>query len=358
MRAFWERALLATALLAAVGCHDAVTEIVLVIDTDLSVPSEVDLLVLELDTPAGVVRSRYELGGASAAATKFPATVGLVPGDAGGYGPFGITASLLHTTPDGAGIIVVHRTVAGLRFVRGSTRVLFLSLLRACDCQGTTCPNALDPACSDLDNPTLTPFDPVHLPRVTKTDGGATPTPDAGAEVSLPPDGAGAEAPPDLAVDLRPEVAPDAAADVTSADVRDAPPEAAPAKLARGHVCAGGDQCLEGFCIDGVCCESACTCGTCGGATPGRCAPAVAGTDPHDDCGSFVCDGAGKCVTTCPEGFGACSTVCKVGSHCDGAGTCMPSTTDVGLHCIGGSCMCKPGLTCVVPDAGGAGTCT
>jgi hypothetical protein len=358
MRASFARALLATALLAAVGCHDAVTEIVLVIDTDLSVPAEVDLLVLELDTPAGIVRSRYELGDASAGATKFPATVGLVPGDAGGYSPFGLTASLLHTTPDGAGIVVVHRTAAGLRFVRGSMRALFLSLPRACECPGATCPTAPEPSCADLNAPTLTPFDPAHLPHVTKTDAGTTTTPDAGADVAPGLDGAGTDAATDLATDLTPEGAPDAALDLTAEDVRDAPPETPPAKLARGHVCADGGQCLEGFCIDGVCCESACTCGTCGGATPGRCAPSMAGTDPHDDCGSFVCDGAGKCVATCPEDFGACSTVCKMGSHCDGAGKCMPSTTDVGLHCIGGSCLCKPGLTCVVPDAGGAGTCT
>ena len=354
MRASWERVLLALAMLAAVGCHDPVTEIVLVLDTDLAIPAEANSLEIELATPAGTFDSSYSFDGA-AAGVKFPATLALVPGDAAGYGPFDLTATLTRGQLAGTNTLVVRRKVFGLRFVRGATRALFLTLGRACACQGTTCPEALTPSCADLTTPTLTPFDPAQLPHLLKTDGGATPPLDAGAEVSLSPDGA--DAAPDLAIDLRPEAAPDAAVDVTSADVRDAPAEVPPAKLARGHVCAGGDQCLEGFCVDGVCCESACTCGTCGGATPGRCAPTMAGSDPHDDCGSFVCDGAGTCVTTCPEGFGACSTVCKVGSHCDGAGTCMPSTTDVGLHCIGGSCMCKPGLTCVVPDAGGAGTC-
>jgi hypothetical protein len=356
MRASCARAVLATALLAAVGCHDPVTEIVLVIDTDVAIPAEANSLEIEIGTPPGVLRSDYSFDGA-AAGTKFPATLGLVPGDAAGYGPFDLTATLTRGQVAGPTTLVVRRKVFGLRFVRGQTRALFLSLGRACACEGTSCPQALTPACADLTAPALAPFDPAHLPHLTKTDGGATPPPDAGADVSVPPDGAGTDAAPDRAADLAREAAPDAVADVASADVRDAAPEAPPAKLARGHVCAGGDQCLDGFCVDGVCCESACTCGTCGGATPGRCAPAALGDDPHGDCGSFVCDGAGKCVTTCPEGFGACSTACKVGSHCDGAGACVPSTTDVELHCIPGSCMCKPGLTCVVPDAGGAGTC-
>jgi hypothetical protein len=351
MRASLARALLALALLAATGCHDPVTEIVLVVDTDVAIPAEASSLELELATPAGVFTLAYSFDGA-AAGTKFPATVGLVPGDAAGYGPFDLTATLTRGPLTGSNTVVVRREVFGLRFVRGATRALFLSLGRACACQGTTCPEALTPSCADLHAPTLTPFDPAQLPHILKIDGGATPLPDAGADVPAPADGAA----PDLATEQTPPT-PDAAADIASADIRDAPPETPPAKLARGHVCADGDQCLDGFCIDGVCCESACTCGTCGGATPGHCAPATAGTDPHGDCGSFVCDGAGTCATTCPEGFGACSTVCKTGSHCDGAGTCVLSTTDVGLHCIGGSCMCKPGLTCVVPDAGGAGTC-
>jgi len=347
--------LLAGALLAF-GCHDPVTQIVLVVDSDLVAPGEVNRLELEIDQPGGVTERReFDLH-----ANEFPATGTLVPGDAAGYGPFSVRASLFLLPNDTDPVVV--RTVSGVRFVRGATRMLYIALPRACACAGTSCPNALTPACADLTNPPLVSFDPAHLPHLPPTDGGlggAGGARDDGAAGA----GGGAVGPPDAAADVAVEARADAAVDqgreVAAADgprdVADTA-EAPPAKLPRGHKCGPGDVCTDGFCVDGVCCQSACTCGECASA-PGFCTLAAAGTDPRGECGDYACNGGGACETTCPETFGACSTRCNPSAHCDGAGKCVPSTTGAGSFCIAGSCMCKQPLTCPAPDGGGAGTC-
>jgi hypothetical protein len=345
------------ALLALAGCHDPVTEIVLVVDTDLSAPTEVNQLDLEIDAPAGPTRQQFDLSARGAA--TFPATVGLVPADAAGFGAIDVTVSLVNTQGGPQALPILRRKASGVRFVRGAVRMLFISLSRTCACVGTSCPNALDAACADVVDPTLAPFDPSHLPRVTPDDGGAPA--DGGTDAA--PDDDAPSTTPDAATDDHPNDARvDAGADRASTDgakdgPRDAAAEAPPAKLPRGHACVPGDVCQDGFCVDGFCCESACTCGTCN-AAPGHCAPTAVGTDPHGDCGAFTCNGAGACETTCPETtFGACSKHCSAAANCDGAGNCVPSTTGAGLHCIVGSCMCTPGLTCPARDGGGAGVC-
>lgn len=335
---------LACALLVAAGCHDPVTEVVVVVDTNLAVPTDFELLTLEI-SPASqhIQRESYDLGSPNAPA--FPLTLGLVPGGVPGDEPFDVTAALLHREGSST-TIVVQRKATGVRFVKGATRALTLFFPSACACHGTNCPNPALSECNDLVAPTLPPFDGKHIPRLMPTDGG---TLDARGELDASTDVAA-----DLGVDQAPEVGvPDAPSDASQDAPSDAAPEA-PAKLPRGHACGAKAECEDGFCVDGVCCESACTCGTCN-ATPGTCARAAAGTDPHGDCGSFTCNGAGACETACPESFGACSTRCASGAHCDGAGKCVPSTTEAGYFCVVGSCMCKPGLTCPAPDGGGAG---
>jgi hypothetical protein len=348
-------ALLAGALLA-LGCHDPVTEIVLVVDSDLSTPGEVSRLEFQIDPPAGsFMRDEFDLH-----AGAFPATVGLVPGDAAGYGPFDVRASLFATP--GALEPVLTRKVSGVRFERGAVRMLYLPLRRACACQGTSCPNALQPDCADLASPTLAAFDPAHLPRLPSTDGGAAGGGGAGGSGGAAGAGGGGGAIGDAAVDVPTERPPDAGRDEGGEAPTDGPrdladtAEAAPAKLPRGHACGPGDVCTDGFCVDGVCCQSACTCGECA-STPGFCTLAAAGTDPRGACGDYACNGAGACETTCPETFGACSSRCSPNAHCDGAGKCTASTTGAGFFCVVGSCMCKPPLTCPAPDGGGAGVC-
>jgi hypothetical protein len=258
-----------------------------------------------------------------------------VPTSDASYAPFDLVVSLLQGSP--TQVLVARRTASGVRFVRGQTLQIFFSFPRECACAGTSCPNATVPACADVVSPTLTLFDPQHLPRLTPSDGGATP--DSGEPV--------ADAAPEASFDVAREAPGDAS--------RDGAAEA-PAVLPRGHACGDHDRCQDGFCVDGVCCENACACGTCN-ADPGQCAAATAGTDPHGACGVYTCDGAGACETTCTGTFGACSSTCAVGSHCDGAGRCVAASGERGYFCISGSCMCKAGLTCPAPDGGGAGEC-
>jgi hypothetical protein len=341
-RAWSAPALLAGALLVVAGCHDPVTEIVVVVDSELSVPGEVGQLQLEMDTHTGIMRDESDLTALGAAA--FPATIGLLPRSDASYSPFDLVVSLLQGRP--TQVLVAQRKVSGVRFARGQTLQLFVSFPRACACAGTNCPNATAPACADIATATLTPFDPRHLPRVTASDGGATP------DVGAPLPDAAREASFDVAQEAP---AADASGDAAAEASHDAATEA-PAKLPRGHACGDAERCQDGFCVDGVCCESACACGTCN-ADAGHCAAAMAGTDPHSACGVYTCDGAGACESTCAGTFGACSSHCAAGSHCDGAGKCVAASGERGYFCIAGSCMCKVGLSCPAPDGGGAGAC-
>ncbi len=353
------RTLVGVGLLALAGCHSPVTEVVVVIDTDLSTPSEANILQLQITSADA--NATQVFGGFDHVPT-FPATIGLVPGP-GAPEPFSVTATLSLTSSQmKEQQIVAVRKATDVRFVDGQTRTLVLTLLRACACKGTNCPDpGTTPPCGDLVAPTLTPFDPNHIPHVDRTDagasadGGADAARDVAAETPTNHDAAadgaaeaGEDAPRDVAHDLVSEVAPDA----SPADLA---PEA-PARFALGHTCSGASQCQDNFCVDGVCCESKCACGTCGGTT-GQCVPATAGTDPRGACGPYTCDGMGACVTTCPQMYGECNSPCKAGAFCDGAGACQMAMGMAGSFCVIGSCTCIAGLSCHPPDAGGAGVC-
>jgi hypothetical protein len=380
----------AVALLAVPGCHDPSTEVVIVVDTDLSLPAQANVLEIDVTNQNGVTEAfSYGVGPGGAPfglpLATLPGTLGVVPGE-GQSGPFSVMAALSVSDPATfATARIVQRTVSGISFVHGEKRAVFISLLRACVCQGTSCPDPRTaPECADVNNPTLTVFDPAHLPRLSAGDGGVASdgSIDQAVDRSVdavfdapgadrldgPKDGgveAGVEAPSDRPGDLAAEHpveggtdgAPADAAVEKSPDANDGAIEAPPAMFPRGHACTANGQCQEGFCVDSVCCQNACVCGTCGGGTPGTCVSAAAGSDPRNACGAFTCNGTGACETTCAEGFGACSNRCKIGSHCDGQGKCVVSTTEAGFFCVVDSCLCKAGLTCPAPDAGGAGKC-
>jgi hypothetical protein len=359
--------LLGASLLATLaGCHASVTEVVVVVDTNLSLPAEAD--TFELEIRSSVLNENHFFGSspppdggvlARGALPTFPATIGIVPHDDGAYVPFGVTAVLLRT-PAGASqpSIVVERSATGVQFVRGQTRMLFLSLTRACMCAGTNCPTTA--ACGDLTSPTLSAFDPAHLPRV---DGGAVGGPDGGADTSAPVDGAIdrlGDASAEGSVETRPDAPADVGTDAASDRESDVAPEAPPAdappdervRFPLGHTCAAASECQDNICVDGVCCENQCACGSCGGATPGKCVPAAAGTDPRDVCLLYTCDGNGACATTCLETYGSCDGACKPGvGVCNGIGNCVPTISRQN-YCVVGTCVCDKGLTCQPQDAG------
>jgi len=151
-------------LLVVAGCHDPLTEVVLVLESDLAIPAEVD--TLQMGIAAGptapmvgnfqTVPTQFFLTG-----NFFPLSVGF--GSAGGTSSFSLTVQLLRS----ASAIVISRNITDIRFVREQTMMLVVPLLRACACQGTTCPNPGDPDCDNLTSPALQPFDPAVAPPST-----------------------------------------------------------------------------------------------------------------------------------------------------------------------------------------------
>lgn len=130
----------------------------------------------------------------------------------------------------------------------------------------------------------------------------------------------------------------------------------------RDTMCSGNANCLDGFCCDGACggCQA---CNVAG--SLGVCAPAVAGTDPHDVCAASgctndgTCNGSGACRVVpagtdpndaCAGGFSSC-----IEGFCDGWGGCAPKPN--GTECGFDQCgewSCSSG---VCQDSCGAQSC-
>lgn len=172
-----KRAALLLTSLAFLSCEpDAVarTEIMLVVDSDLTVPAELDQLVMEVEGPNG----REQGMQANLMEAPLPRSLGLVH-TTGGLSPLRIRVTGML-----AGSAVLSRT-ASLSFVKGETLVLPLHLARSCvavECGEQTCTeqgcrdDQVDPralAKWSGEEPTLTPG-----PRPSD-DGGVEPGPDA-----------------------------------------------------------------------------------------------------------------------------------------------------------------------------------
>jgi hypothetical protein len=298
----------------AAGCASPRTEILLVVDSDLAVPAQIDHLAIRADgdVDAGFEQT-YDL---TQRATALPFSLGLVSKDGAARPLHVVVTALAGATP------VVTRS-ASTMFVAGAVRVLSLDLLAAC--RGVVCADAGETcvagACVSDDVPSK----------------------------SLPPYGADASArqeSTDAATDAAPS---DAAGDVgdaapTDAGAGDGNDDAAGKDV--GLPCGAAGECASGHCVDGVCCATACTgaCVTCAlPASPGRCALIAAGApDPR-----FMCadQGAASCGTngTC-DGAGACAryaatTTCAA-SRCDGDMFVAAST------CAGGHCAAPAAITC------------
>jgi hypothetical protein len=151
------------------GCHDPLTQVVVVLQSDLDVPAETDGIVIigsegrfAPDNNAASVHSEGQLF------VGFPLSVGV--NSAGGTSTFSMTVQLLQGLSNvlqTAPLIVVNRTVTDIRFVDQQTMMLVLPLLRVCACQGTSCPNPGNPACDNIERPALQPFDPTVAPPST-----------------------------------------------------------------------------------------------------------------------------------------------------------------------------------------------
>ncbi len=128
-----------------------------------------------------------------------------------------------------------------------------------------------------------------------------------------------------------------------------------------GWPCASPSDCDNGTCVDGYCCDSLCDpgvpanlCAACNvPGSEGHCVPALAGTDPHQQCTADtmascghdgLCDGAGHCR------LWAAGTVC-------GGATCSSDTETYAPTCDGnGHCLAGTSVSCY-PYACGSGAC-
>ena len=158
-------AVVAASSLAA-GCHDQPTQVVLVVNSDVLVPSEVNSFGVTV--AAGPFEPPLPARSSVHAAARHVS-------DAAGNRVARRDAELLVRGPvparrsqSGNSLIVVSKTVTDMRFVAEQTRMLLLELPRSCACQGTSCPLPGDPVCDKITNPALVPFDPALAPATRR----------------------------------------------------------------------------------------------------------------------------------------------------------------------------------------------
>lgn len=146
------------------GCHDPVTEVVVVMQSDLAIPAETETLSFSANQgPVPPMNGGFGLtaeGSTSLFGFTFPLSIGFTSG--GGTPNFSITLQLMHGVNQfGAPNILVSRTATDIRFVDQKTMMLVLPFLRACACNGTSCPSTDNPDCNSLEHPALQPLDPA-----------------------------------------------------------------------------------------------------------------------------------------------------------------------------------------------------
>lgn len=163
------------------GCRDDITEVALVVQSDLDVPADVEIMdVSSVVGPFAPQVNPFFVTGV--ALTPFPLSVGFESG--GITTTFSVTVRLFKGVSPTTGTpqLLASRTVTDIRFVPGQTMMMLLPLNRVCACQGTSCPSVGDPECDNIDRPTLQPFDPAVAPPSSSLGGtgtggvGGTPT--------------------------------------------------------------------------------------------------------------------------------------------------------------------------------------
>jgi hypothetical protein len=187
-------AIVATMTLIVTGCYDDVTEVVVAITSDLTPGTEVDTIAINYEQ-GNLTPSMFSLGFMAQinGASRFPMSVAFTSTE---DGPKSFSIAVQLTKFDGfEQFIVASRKATAIEFVPQQTLMLVLPMLRACACQGTTCPNPGNPDCDDMVDPALLPLDPEVAPRgadigILPGGGGGTPARpgvDGGAARPPPP---------------------------------------------------------------------------------------------------------------------------------------------------------------------------
>jgi hypothetical protein len=360
--------------LAALGACGSDTGIIVVVDTDMPVPEQVEgfRITVKGSRPQPLVEM-FDLRPAAARPSR-PVRVGLRPGNPDKPPTVMVEATALRGLAGGLVEVVNNR--AELTFRRGEVYTVSLPLNAACNpvrCPiDHTCnsrglcvpvgsggpPGGGDAGAGDGVVPAIDgqpapdgglsgDLAPVGdaapgvdgpgggPPRTDGSTGGAdlpvTPPPgkDAAGPVDAPAPPVDAPAPP---VDTRPPP-------VDAPPMP--PPDVPPAKRPNGATCAAAVDCQSNACVDGVCCDAPCggQCHSCRaaetGAIDGHCAPVLANRDPDNECAAESPDSCG--LDGACNGQGACRQY-GADTECAAAACISSSSFSPARRCGGGAC--------------------
>lgn len=312
---------LAVAALLLSGCAtESLTELLVVTDTDLAVPAELDTVRFVVRGPSGDeqrAEARWGEGGAR------PAVLGLVRRSESA-GPLEIDV-----IGERSGVEILRRS-ARVSFVPGRASMLRMDLLR--DCVGSTCgPGSTcgDAGCRSID---VAPSEVVDWSGdPAPLDGGAPPM-DASVDATMPP---------------------------VDSSTPDAPIDA-PARE-----CEPGDPCDDGVACTIDACDAAagrCTHAASDAACDDGVACTVDACDPTAGCTSMPDDGAcddgvGCTIDACDATLGCRTTTmheaCAAGSYCDPLGDCTTAPTFTTVYTTILAARCGPCHTTSGSPGGG-----
>lgn len=333
--------------LACASCAADGTELVVVVDTDMSIPTEIDAFHIVITSPSGTMLDQTQ---EVANRGRLPLTLGITT-DGDALGPIEVVAQGLH-----AGTIVVTRT-ARTTLVRNETRMLIMYLVRACI--GGTC--ASDQTCTETGCRARLVDD---LPQWTGTaprlgqDGGVG---DGGASDAGMHDAATFDTGPCTQDSECDDHVPCTTDHCTSTHCDHTPSNA---------FCDDGNPCTDGTCSASGCtqannagpCDDGAFCNGVDVCAAGAC------THPGDPCmAPTTCDETTNSCLGCTTRVQCSADVTGPPSSCDYADGCdeaaMQQRTDVTYACTAGSCVATP-MTVMLPctrttdgTSCGAGTC-
>ncbi|WP_157069334.1 hypothetical protein [Sandaracinus amylolyticus] len=299
--------------LASCAAPTPVTELMIVVDTDLRVPDELETIRIEMRDGQGAMR---EASADVAAGAPLPVTLGLVSRTT--LGPIDVDVIGLRGSTE------VLRRSARVVFVEDQTRALRLDLLASCravTCEaGETCAES---GCRSIE---VAPGELLAWDGSAPRLDGSIAQDDAGTDDASAPHDAG------------------------PIDAGDEPIDASPLDGGPPPECRNATECDDGV----PCTEDACTDGTCVN-TPAAavCDDGVACTtdvcDPITGCSSTpdaaACDDGNACTTDACDAIAGCRvtpvhTACELGSYCDPTGGCTvaPTFTSIYTTVFGSRC--------------------
>ncbi|NOY91745.1 MAG: hypothetical protein GXP55_11165 [Deltaproteobacteria bacterium] len=326
------------------ACSSDLTQLVVVVDTDMAIPDDIDMVRVDVRGPSGESASEQQDLGAGA---SLPLTLGVRPASSA-LGPIRVSAVGLRN-----GLEVVRQT-AIVSLVRGETRMLRLML--SADCAGAACSGGrtcVRGACSD--QPTQTePWSGEPPPRDAGAGADSSAGLDSGLDASLD---SGLDA--GDCIDLGCDDGNECTDDLCTSRGCEHAPNASPCD--DGVFCNGFDVCADGACQPGA--DDPCPPPT----TCDEASRVCLGCRSDSDCGDANPCTNDLCVDgSCmyPDNTNACDDgdPCSVGDACAG-GSCQPGprlecndgnryTVD---SCVGGSCV-NTCATCTSEGSCAAGT--